>query len=186
MAVLVLGGGLVAFRLSASRRVISPVEPTPTPATGRLLTWEDPAGFKFTYPAEIKIDSHPEDKINYANLDLGKMKILMADNSYKSLEDWAKKQQAAGGQVLDSNLGEKPAKKAIFATPSKIVIATIDAEALVLLEIDLGEGNYWTQVYNDLVASFEFIPLASEPTPPAAKSGSSGGGVIEEEEEIVE
>lgn len=185
LVVLAIGGGLLATRPPAG----SQVEPTPTPRTARLLTWEDPAGFRFAYPAEIKIDPHPEDKINYANLDLtnpataGGIKVLVQDNIYKNLDDWSKKQPAAGGQVLDSFLGDKLAKKAIFASPRKIIIAAIDAEALVLLEADLGEGDYWTQVYNDVVSSFEFIPLAksdSSSGPPA------GGGVIEEEEEVIE
>ena len=191
---LVIAGGLVAVNFKKSLPLVSPMGLGPTPTAGaKLLAWEDPAGFKFSYPAEVKINPHPEDKVNYANLDLtnsamaGGIKILVQDNIYKNLDDWAKKQQTAGGQVLDSTLGDKPAKKAIFTTPSKIMIATIDAEALVLLEENLGEGDYWTTVFNDLVASFEFIPLASEPTKPAAKSGSSGGsGVIDEGEEIIE
>lgn len=186
----------MAVNFKKSLPLVSPMGLGPTPTAGaKLLAWEDPAGFKFSYPAEIKIDSHQEDKVNYANLDLtlegksGGIKILIQDNPYKTLGDWVKKQQTAGGQVLDSTLGDKPAKKAIFANPQKIIIATIDAEALVLLEGNLDEGNYWSQVFADLASSFQFIPLATEPTKTSpAKSGSSSGsgGVVEEEEEIVE
>lgn len=196
LAFLLVAGGLLALNFKNSSSVVSPAGSGPTPtAAAKLLTWTDPAGFKFDYPKAIKIDAHKEDTVNYANLDLtnpaktGGIKILVADNAYKTLEAWAKKQQTAGGQVLDSTLGDKPAKKVIFTMPAKIIIAAIDAEALVTLEADLQEGDYWPTVFNDLVASFEFIPLASEPTKAPAKTGSSGGtgaGVIDEGEEIVE
>ncbi|PIS14089.1 hypothetical protein COT65_00755 [Candidatus Shapirobacteria bacterium CG09_land_8_20_14_0_10_47_13] len=193
VVVLLLAGVVGAVNLKKSASVFSPAGgPTPT-ASVALLIWTDPAGFKFAYPEAVKINAHPEDKINYANLDLtaegknGGIKILVADDAYKSLEVWAKKQQAAGGQILDSTLGEKPAKKAIFTAPAKMIIATIDAEALVTLEADLQGGDYWPTVFTDLAASFEFIPLASEPTRVPAKSGSSAGsGVIDEGEEVVE
>jgi len=171
---------------------ISPLGETPT-QKAQLLTWEDPAGFKFSYPDGIKINPHEEDTANYAHLELtasehsGGILIWMKDTNYKDLEDWTKKDpSASSGQVFDSELGGKPAKKVAYVSPQKLVVAAIDVDVLVLVEVSLDEEGYWQEVSDQMLSSFEFIPLEGEPTSAAPGSGQGGGGVIEEEEEIVE
>ena len=161
----------------------------------KLLTWEDPAGFKFSYPEEIKINSHEEDEENYAHLELtvdshsGSILIWMKDTTYKEIADWVKK-QGADVQVFDSELGGNPAKKLALNNPQKLVTATLDGNTIVLIEV-YPEDQWWNQVYNQILSSFEFIPLQGEEiSTPAKVSGSSGqtseGGIIDEGEEVIE
>ncbi len=161
----------------------------------KLLVWEDPAGFKFSYPQEIEIDNHPEDQENYAHLELtsashsGSILIWMRDTDYKTIEDWLKKDsEALGGQVFDTDLGGNPAKKVAFLNPKKLITATLDVDVLVLVELK-ADDEWWNRTYNQILETFEFIPLEEESTT-SKTSGSfvqeSGGGIIDEGEEIIE
>lgn len=193
VAVLVIISGLVMGRFKKTQQgIISPSVETKKEEL-RLTTWEDPAGFKFSYPGEIKIDPHKEDKENYAHLELtlanrpGRIFIWIKDTNYLTIEDWAKKEATGGVRVFDSELGGKPAKKVGWTAPKKLVTATLDGDALVLVEVVI-EDEWWSQTYSQILSSFEFIPLRGEPASAGAPAGEGGGdgGVIEEEEEIVE
>ena len=191
IGLIILTVGAVAVVRLKKQSILSPLGETPT-QKAQLLTWEDPAGFKFSYPAEVKIDPHEEDTLNYAHLELtsqghpGGILIWMKDTNYKDLEDWTKKEATGGAQVFDSELGGKPAKKVAYVSPQKLVVAAIDVDVLVLVEVSLDEEGYWQGVSDQILSSFEFIPLEGEPTSAAPGSRQGGGGVIEEEEEIVE
>ena len=142
----------------------------------RYLTWNDGAGFKFGYPDGVKIDNHPEDKENYANLTLtsgkggGRIDVLMTDNSYKSIEEWA------GGEALDSEFGNKPAKKII--STGKTVVGLIDNEILLTITREFNGDPLLEEAWEKIGNSFEFV----YPTP-VIKGGGGGGGeeVLEEE-----
>ena len=183
--------GAVAVVRLKKQSILSPLGETPT-QKAQLPSWEDPAGFKFSYPDGIKINPHEEDTANYAHLELtasehsGGILIWMKDTNYKDLEDWTKKEATGGAQVFDSELGGKPAKKVAYVSPQKLVVAAIDVDVLVLVEVSLDEEGYWQGVSDQILSSFEFIPLGGEPTSTAPGSRQGGGGVIEEEEEIVE
>lgn len=161
----------------------------------KLAVWKDPAGFKFSYPQDIKINNHPEDEENYAHLELtstshpGSILIWMKDTNYKNIQDWVKKEaSASSAQVFDSDLGDHPAQKVALSNPQKMVTATLDGNVLVLVEV-YPQDSWWNQTYNQILSSFEFIPLAGEITPPqtSGSSGqSSGGGIVDEGEEIIE
>lgn len=192
IGLIILTVGVVVVVRLKKQSILSPLGETPT-QEAQLPSWEDPAGFKFSYPDGIKINPHEEDTVNYAHLELtstghsGGILIWMKDTNYKDLEDWTKKDpSASSGQVFDSELGGKPAKKVAYVSPKKLVVATIDVDVLVLVEVSLDEEGYWQGVSDQILSSFEFIPLEGEPTSAAPGSGQGGGGVIEEEEEIVE
>lgn len=170
----------------------------------KLMTWEDPAGFSFTYPENIEIDPHEEDEENYAHLELtssshsGRIIIWVKDNNYTDIEKWASQEATEGGQIFDTELGGEPAKKIAYVEPAKLVTVTIDVDALVLIEmIPDGEG-YWQEVYDQVIDSFAFIPLEGEPAfagasagkeavaPGPWEGGGGAGGIIEEAEEVIE
>lgn len=87
----ILVGGVVTFFISKSKPVVKDTIPvvfvaTPTPIPAILLTWTDEAGFSFQYPNGTKIDNHPEDTTNYANLtltfpDQSVAQIIMSDKT---------------------------------------------------------------------------------------------------------
>lgn len=170
--------------------IVSPVERKEV----KLVTWEDPAGFSFDYPENIGIDPHEEDEENYAHLELtspdhpGGIIIWVKETIYNNIKDWVEKEATEGSQILDSELGGQPAKKIASSEPRKLVTATIDVDALVLIEmIPDGEG-YWQEVYDQVIGSFAFIPLGDEEAvAPGPWEGAGGaGGIIEEAEEVIE
>lgn len=185
----------IFFYQKPSSSLVNPLTSQTTKSEAKLAVWEDPAGFKFSYPEEIKINTHPEDKENYAHLELtssshsGSILVWMKDTNYKTIEDWAKK-QGNDVQVFDSDLGGNPAKKVASLNPKKLTTAAVDVDVLVLVEL-ISEDTWWAETYNQILESFEFIPLQGEEAPtPAKVSGSSGqtneGGVVDEGEEVVE
>ena len=159
-----------------------------------LKTWEDPAGFKFSYPEGIEIDNHEEDEKNYAYLELthqnysGKILVWMKDKVEKNLDDWVANQEG-NPQVFDSELAGQPAKKMAFSSPKKLAIAAFDHEVVILVEV-FPENEWWDETYQQVIDSFELIPLAGEDksaiNAPGAWQGGGDFGIIDEGEEIIE
>jgi len=159
-----------------------------------LKTWEDPAGFKFSYPEGIEIDNHEEDEENYAYLGLthqnysGKILVWMKDKVEKNLDDWVANQEG-NPQVFDSELAGQPAKKMAFSSPKKLAIAAFDHEVVILVEV-FPENEWWDETYQQVIDSFELIPLAGEDksaiNAPGAWQGGGDFGIIDEGEEIIE
>jgi hypothetical protein len=120
---------------------------SPTPTIVPLATWTDEAGFTFQYPESTKVDKHPEDTKNYANLTLtlpssDTVNIIMADNTFKDLNSWAGQNSA-----IDTTLGGKSAKKII--KDGQTTVACIDNEVLVTITgKDISTiVDSWTFVY---------------------------------------
>lgn len=191
--VLAVAGGVFYFKFyqKFSSNLVNPLT-SQTESSVKLAVWEDPSGFKVSYPQEIEINNHPEDEENYAHLELtvdshsGSILIWVKDNTYKEIEDWVKKENSTGSaQVLDSELGGNPAKKLAFNNPQRLVTATLDGNAIVLIEV-YPEDQWWNETYNQILSSFEFIPLASENKTITKPISGSSGGIIDEGEEIIE
>lgn len=193
VALILLATVGVVFYLSQQQKAAVTSESTPAPQvnvpTEGLLFWKDPAGFKFSYNNLLKMNSHPEDQENYANLELttadhpGKIIILVKDTKYKTAGEWLAGQK--GVSAFDAELGGKPAKKALWTVPKKTAMVAIDGNAIVSLEV-YPEDEWWQGEFDKVVSSFEFTPLASEQgsetaAPAAAESHS---GVVEEEEVV--
>ena len=197
--------GIVIFLIIGKKEktAVEPVFKTETeeieeaPKETKTLIWTDPAGFKFSYPKEIKIDPHQEDSQNYAHLELtsvgkdGKILIYLKETKYSNLADWVKR-EASGSSVLDTQIGGKAAKKAAYLAPEKLIAAAIDVDALLTIEMTPDKGGYWQQVYNGIVSSFEFTPLAGDKSGSTSNSsgsqpvGNNSSGVIQEAEEVIE
>lgn len=149
----------------------------------KFLTWEDGAGFKFEYPEGIKIDNHPEDEKNYANLTLtmagetGAIEVLMTDNAYKSVGDWAAKDEAVKtGSAVDTTLEGKAAKK-VLVSLEKTVVGIIDSEVLLTLTKNFKEGQVLTAAWDKIIDSFKFV----YPTPVVKEGGGGSSDILEEE-----
>jgi hypothetical protein len=193
---LFLGGTFLFFKSLKKSSFVKPVfEVEPTTTEVKVVFWEDPSGFSFLYPEGIEIDPHEEDEESYAHLDLtspdypGHIVIWAKDTDFKDIESWAE-EEAGSGQVFDTELGGESAKKIAFSDPQKMIVGAIDIDALVLIEMMPDEGGFWQKVYDDLLASFEFIPLEDEEkaAAPSSAGSTSGGGsqIIEEPEEVIE
>lgn len=189
--VLLLPAIIIAIRIKKSSSIVSPVAGPTVESEVKLTTWEDPAGFSFSYPENIAIDPHEEDKENYAHLELtspsdseGKIIIWVRETDYTDIEDWVE-EASRDVQVLDTELDGEPAKKIAYSDPQKLVTAAIDIDALVLIEMTPDDQGYWQAVYDQVLKSFTFIPLEGEATTAPAPAESSGG-IIEESEEVIE
>lgn len=192
---LIVGGVFLIFNpLRDDSSLINPLSSNQQEEIS-LKTWDDPAGFKFDYPEEISIDSHEEDEENYAHLELthkdhsGRILIWMKDKVEKSLDEWVANQEG-NPQVFDSELGGQPAKKMAFALPKKLATAAFDQEVIILAEV-FPEDEWWSETYEQILNSFDLIPLSGEDeaklNAPGAWQGSGGNsGIIDEGEEIVE
>lgn len=192
---LVLAAGIWYLKMkSGNAEIVSPngAETSKLPTAPKLSVWNDPAGFTFQYDEILKIDNHPEDKINYANLELeesgkeGKILILASDTKYKDVSEWmAKDAKLKGGSAIDTALGGKTAKKVGVAGSSRVIIGAIDDKILFTIELDttsmemaVKSEDYlknWQKRFDQVVSSFKFVYL-----------GSSTGSDIIEEEEIIE
>lgn len=194
IVVLIFAIGIMFFKLRTRYGLISPMGQEIQKGEVQLAHWEDPAGFSFSYPENIAIDPHEEDMENYAHLELtatgyqGKILIWCQETEYADIEDWAEDEATEGAQIFDTELGGEPAKKVAWIEPEKLVTATIDVDALVLLEMFPDEEGYWQEVYDQILTSFAFIPLeGEEAVAPGPWEGEGGaGGIIEEPEEVIE
>lgn len=196
--ILVLGGGLWWLgRQKTTTEVQTPApvqggETIPVAGKEKVLVWNDPAGFSFEYPNGVSIDNHPEDKVNYANLDLtvkgidGKILVLVSDTNEKTIDNWVKKDkrsQLTGGSV-PITLGGKPARKLTFADDGTILIAAIDEEVLFTLELSANKAEIVEKIFNQIISSFKFVYPTSVPA--QSTGGNQTSGDVIEEEEIVE
>ena len=187
--------GIIIFKSKQRTGLDTPLD-NPTVESGsvvKLTVWEDPAGFSFSYPEEIEINPHSEDEENYAHLELvspseseGKIIIWVKETEFTDIEDWA--EATTGGQVFDTELDAEPAKKVAYSEPTKLVIAAIDVDVLVLIEMTPDKTGYWQKVYDKILSSFKFIPLEGEETAPvpAEPAETAPANIIEEAEEMIE
>ncbi|MFC1790357.1 hypothetical protein ACFLZP_02640 [Patescibacteria group bacterium] len=199
--VLVLGFGIGAILFLKNRQkqeMVQPIFQTEEEPflkeLGDWTLWEDPAGFKFFYPEDVDIDNHEDDEENYAWLSLGQfgadggINIWLQETGFTDIEKWVA--DVDEGQVFDTILGGEPAKKIAYQDPEKMVVAALDVDALLLLEMIPDKDGYWQQVFDRVLESLEFIPLEGESAvaPASGNTGSSGGGgqIVEEAEEVIE
>lgn len=188
IVVIVLGCGLWWFGGQSKKEpLVAPVvveKSTPT-VSPKILTWNDPAGFTFLYDASLKINNHPEDKENYANLTItgektGSITILASDTKLKSTADWEKGQTKAEKAVL----GGKEAKL-ITLNVGKTTIGAIDSGILFTIEMEPGSDSVaWQKHFDKIVSSWTFVYPTSVPA--SSGGGQSSGGDIVEEEEIIQ
>ncbi len=149
---LVLAGGFWYLKMkSGGTEIVSPDSAKTPDQTGTLptaapksLVWNDPAGFTFQYDEVLKINNHPEDKVNYANLEItepgkeGNIFVLASDSKYKDVNEWVQKDaKIKGGNVIEAVFGGKPAKKINLAAPNRIIVGAIDDKILFTVELDL-------------------------------------------------
>jgi hypothetical protein len=169
----------------------------------KILTqeWQDPAGFTFSYNQDLKINNHPEDEVNYANLELlqkdrqGSIMILVSDSRYANLEEWLKKDPALmNGNALETKIAGLVAKK--VAVGEKVFTGFFDSEGVFYLLVlnPKTETTFWRKNYELILESFKLTPYEGESkdsarlreAPATEEEEEDGGNVIYEEEEVVE
>lgn len=194
-----LGAGTYLYFASSGSRSASPeiggvaISPTPAPS---LITWDDPAGFTIQYPEHLVFNKHDEDKVNYAHLEFtdpshaGALYVWVTDLpvGISDTASWGKKMSTPSSAIsFETSLAGQSAQKILVSGPEKKVTVGVVYDGLLwYIEAKLTDESYWQGVYDTIVQSFTFKPLASE-------QGQAGGGVpaaandsAVEEEEVLE
>jgi len=164
--------------------------------------WDDPAGFSFSFDKSFKVDSHPDDEVNYSNLtftkegDSGVVQITVSDFKYKNLDDWlVKDTQAKLGAGLDTQVSGINAKK--VAIGNGILLGLVDSDNVgYFLQLKPGSDEaYWQKAFNIILDSFKFTPYEGESSDSlrlqeSLEDSDAGFGaddnVIYESEEVIE
>lgn len=190
--------GFIIFIRYKNTKIASPVNQNElnvakeNPATNKEFI--DPAGFKFSYPNNLKVEKDELDKDTlYSSLSLlaqdetvGSIKLIAQSSSLTKIEDWFK----------SSKIGLKETKKIKFADlnayefeqDGKKTLVALDQGVLFTITITpLSDPNYWTKIYEGIVKTFAFIqPENTSATSQTSSSGESADDVVFEGEEVVE
>lgn len=132
--------------------------------------WEDPAGFAFEYPTQLKVNVHSEDENNYSYLELtsdqkkGKLIILVNDNKYDDLKEWLEKDELAKtGVSLETKIATQSAYKIALGSNRQMVGFVDGDNVLYYLYLEPEEETeWWGQIFEHLTTSFVLIPLKGE------------------------
>ncbi len=184
---LAISGVLILSKKTALPQISQQLPEAPTPASAaKLLTWDDPAGFTFSYPEGVLINKHDEDKDNYAHVELtnkdhqGSLIVWAKDTTSADVTAWVRtEKQFTGATAIDTTLGSQAAKK-IVLPPNKLIVGTIYDELLFTIDATLDDKAYWSQVQDAIANSFTFKPAQ------AAAGGAVSGDQAVDEEEMVQ
>lgn len=170
------------FLGGCTKTKVAPTPPTtaPTPTiTVKDLTWNDEAGFTFTYPENVKITPDASDNNSYANLTTSDgVKIMAVDSKYKDIQTWAKNETVlTEGTIMEASISGKSAKKKVMVNGATIV-GIIDDKILFTIQAPEGKSSF-----DQIVRTFTLVYPTAKPD---SGSGGNGGSEVELEEETVE
>lgn len=188
-------GGIFYWKTKIKGAVVSPIDQQSNTSSqsATLLIWDDPAGFKFQYPKGLSVNKHDEDQENYAHVELmnpnhpGSVIVWAKDTTAADAAAWAKTEKAfTGASILDTTLGNQPAKKILLTAPNRtVIVGTIYDELLFTVEATMGNDTYWSEVAQTAIDSFTFTPIPAEQGS-AEEGGAPGGSEAVDEEEVIE
>lgn len=178
---------------------ISPVtkEKKETKPSETFIEYTDPAGFSFSYPDNVSISNVASDDSadmidpnSYADLQLfskdvsGSINIKIADSKFKTLNDWLKANDIPNtNKPSDKTLGSLKAFE--VKTSDRLMLAAIDQGVLFTVEMPLVEQDFWSRVYDKVLADFSFaVPETTTIT--GAASAVSSDEIVFEGEEVIE
>ncbi|MDO8451578.1 MAG: hypothetical protein Q7S76_01790 [bacterium] len=149
-----------------------------------LLDWDDPAGFAFTYFEGSRVDKHDEDQENYAHVEFsddrhpGGLIVWAKDTTSEDITAWVRtEKEYKEASILDTTLGDTPAKKILLSSEGKVVTAAIYDGLLFMVETTLGEDGYWAEMNTQIIDTFSFAPVDDQ-----TESASTEESIVDEEE----
>lgn len=155
----------------------------------KLLLWDDPAGFTFSYVDGLVVDRHDEDQQNYAHISFshpdhpGGVTVWAKDlpRGVVDAVSWVKKDASLSGSIVfDTTLGGIDAKKILVASPQKqLFVGTVTDGLLFYVEGMLADETYWEGVSSTIVGSFAFTPTSDAP---AVSAPATDSAPVDEEE----
>lgn len=188
------------LQFKSKNLTVSPVAiVTPSPVAEEMVTWDDPAEFSFQYPKSLVLNSHNEDQINFAHVELtsathaGSLVVWVKDTNENNMETWAKKEKLTG--VIDTTLGGEPAKKELINPPSsrvvsKLIVSTLRNGYLYQIDVTLDDADFWNRTFDTIATTFKFNSSVENVNQKQAPGTSSDQGSTDiggsADEEIIE
>lgn len=145
--------------------------------------YQDEVGFSFSYPDNLSITKNEiTDDSTYSDIQIsskdvsGSLNLKITDSKFKSLDEWLESnKEASTDKPKEVKLGN--IKAAELKTADRLLLAAVDQGILFTIEMPLIEQDFWTKVYNKVLANFSFV----------LPSASQGGDDISfEGEEVIE
>lgn len=194
--------GIGGFYLYQQRKIpsniTSPLSEKPiavkTKTGEELLSWQDPLGFYFSYPASVKVTSNEKDNEHYANLELtakdygGGVSVLVADASFPSLEKWLEALNLPlKASILDTEITATVSAKKIYnlKTDTTTTIFFYDDLAYTIATKEKSD-SYWKDVQKSVVDTFILPSPWEETLKQGMGESAEGDGEAVDEEETVE
>lgn len=149
------GGGTKETGISRNTMI----KEQPSPMMEDVTLYKDPLGFSFNYPKDATVSAHPEDKVNYANVELslkpsGTIKFIASDTNYQNIDSWLKKDpEVKLANFLDSKLGSLDAKKVYLDISKKLLIATLWDGMLFKVEITPSDNQDVIKISDKVLAT---------------------------------
>ena len=169
------------------------VKPTKNPdkLSIKMKEFIDPSGFKFSYPADLKIETlDKKDPAYYSSLKLylpgsiNNLTIDVTSTKYKSLVEWVANNKEISGNSKNIKLAGLEAKE-INSNNKKITVA-VDIETLITVTSSYTKENEadWNKVNDIVVSTFAF----EQPEEPVMndETESTEEDVVFEGEEVIE
>lgn len=188
-----IGAGTYLFmsRNTSSGSPTADAIPTPT-SMPTLVSWDDPAGFTMQYPEGVIVNKHDEDKVNYAHVELTSAThpgglIIWVKDLPKGVTDtvtWGKRASTPSAAIsFDTTLGGQPAQKILVSGQTKTVTTGVVFDGVVwYVEATLADEAYWQSVYDVVIQSFAFKPIAPQAAANSGGNAPSGDTTVDEEE----
>lgn len=159
----------------------------------KQLSYTDPLGFTLSYPENYTLDNHPEDKVNYANVEIfnqektGSIKIIVSDTSYTDINTWAKNDiSVRGANFLDTTIGNVSGKKSYIADTKKMIAAGIWDGMLLKLEIFPSDDQEIVRTGEKILTGLSLSDAANYTSEPIIQDSASvvdeGSGNVDVEE----
>ncbi len=162
---------------------------SPAQALGKLASYTDDSGFKFSYPEELKVSRiDSSDQSVYSSLEAklasppGAITIQLTSSTLKSFDDWYKSLSLKPKPSEVSKLKLADLDAVQLKLGDKLITAALDKDTLITLSATPSSNDKLSQAYQKIISSFVFVPPAST----SDTSSAGGGDVIFEGEEQVQ
>ena len=175
IAVLIIGvSGVFLFKdslfpQSSTTLTEVPVDGLPTQLPipeVKMISFEDPLGFSFSYPEKFVLDKHQNDQVNYANLELlngeENFKILLSDPPSSDLAVVIKQDnELSDGSILDSKVDNLEVKKIFVPKTNKTVYLGLWDGMLLKIQYLPSNKKEFSQLAEKIIASLQFPETAN-------------------------
>ncbi|NMB83846.1 hypothetical protein GYA28_00995 [Candidatus Roizmanbacteria bacterium] len=168
--------------------------PTVRTETG-FKDYTDPAGFKFSYPAEITVAAkNISDDTVYSQLDIksqeasGSISLKAVASSLAKIDDYfaSKKTSSFFGGVKKLKLADIDARQ--YQINNQLITVALDQGVMftITTEYPTDKKDYWKKINDGIISSFAFVEPTVNTSAAGGSSSDESGDVVFEGEEIVE